>query len=250
MLNNITPIILTFNEEDNLERTLSPLSWANEVLLIDSGSTDRTLEIAESFSNIRVIHNPFESFSQQCNFALQQDIQTDWVLSMDADYVVPQSLIEELQNLKPGDANGYQISFEYLIDGEALRGSLYPPRICLYRHQYARYRQDGHAHKVEVTGRIESLESKIQHDDRKPESRWLASQDKYARQEAQKLKSSRWGQLGFADKLRRLGIGPLLVLPYTLLIKGVILDGRPGWKYAMQRLTAEKKLWLALFRNS
>jgi len=88
MLKQITPIILTFNEAPNIKRTLAALSWAERVLVIDSFSTDDTLEICASFDNVSVLQNHFENFAQQCNFALQQDIHTEWVLSMDADYIV------------------------------------------------------------------------------------------------------------------------------------------------------------------
>ena len=82
----ITPLILTFNEKENIARTMAGLSWAKEVLLIDSGSTDGTLEIARSaHPNVRIVTRFFDSFAGQCNFGLTR-IVTPWVLSIDADY--------------------------------------------------------------------------------------------------------------------------------------------------------------------
>ncbi len=248
MLADITPVILAYNEEHNLRRTLQMLKWAKEILIVDSGSHDATLDICQEFNNTRVVYNPFESFAAQCNFALQQSINSEWVLSMDADYVLSDALVEELRSLySPPEINGYRINFQYLINGQALRGSLYPPRVCLYRKDKARYQQDGHAHKVAIEGEISQLSSLIQHDDRKPYARWIASQHKYADQEAHKLKMTNWQKLSWPDRCRKSGLGPLLVLPYTLIVKGLILDGSAGLEYSRQRLTAELLLFKALF---
>lgn len=250
MLNNVTPVILTFNEEANLRRTLKPLYWAKEVLIIDSGSTDQTLQICDEFGNVTVVQNAFENFAQQCNFALDQNIKTEWVLSMDADYIVTPELTKELSELNNDSTRavaGYRINFDYLVDGRPLRCSLYPPRTCLYRKNSARYEQDGHAHRVVVSGEVRQLNGRIQHDDRKPDARWLNSQKNYARQEAVKLKQLNWNDLSWPDRVRRMGGGPLLIFPYTLLIRALILDGAPGWKYAKQRLVAECYLFRALF---
>lgn len=248
MINTITPIIICFNEEDNIARALDALSWAHEVLVVDSFSTDATLSICAKYANVRVVQHAFSSFAEQCNFALDQDIKTEWVLSMDADYVVSDALVEELSAITPAvDTSGYSISFDYLIDGKQLRGTLYPPRTALYRQASACYQQDGHAHRVLIDGKVERLQARIQHDDRKPWSRWLASQRRYASQEAEKLAQTPWAALSFADKMRKLGIAPLLVLPYTLLIKGLIFDGKVGLEYSKQRFIAEYYLQLARF---
>ncbi|NNC98625.1 MAG: glycosyltransferase family 2 protein [Gammaproteobacteria bacterium] len=246
MHGSITPIILTYNEEANIRRTLSALAWAEDVLVVDSFSQDATLPLCKSFANVRIVQRKFDSFAGQCNFALTQDIQTEWVLSMDADYVLSCGLVTELARLSPPvGTNGYRIAFDYMVDGVKLRGSLYPPRIALYRKHFARYRQDGHAHRVLVDGKIGNLDARIQHDDRKTYQRWLGSQKNYAVQEATKLKEIPWARLSIPDKIRKLGIAPLLIIPYTMLFRGLILDGTPGWKYCGQRFIAELYLQIA-----
>jgi glycosyltransferase involved in cell wall biosynthesis len=246
MLEQITPIISTYNEASNIERTLSALTWATEVLVIDSYSTDQTLEICAKFDNVRVIQNSYAGPTEQSNFALAQDIQSDWVLSMDADYVVTPQLVKELTALAPNDdVKGFEISFEYLINGQPLRGSLYPPRISLYRHKSAHYQRDGHTQRVAVDGLVLTLKQRMQHDDRKPYSRWLASQRKYAAQEAQKLAGRDWRSLSWPDRLRYWGIAPLAVIPYTLIVKGLALSGFAGLEYTWQRLVAEVYLQVA-----
>ena len=240
MLQDITPIILSYNEADNIGRTLSALAWAKEILVVDSFSTDNTLSICQSYDNVRVVRRAFDSASNQCNFALQQNIQSEWVLSMDADYVVSKALIEEMSSLQPGsEVSGFEISFNYLINGHMLKQSLYPPRLCLYRWQRAHYIQDGHTQRAIVDGLIVRLKEKIKHDDRKPYSRWLASQRRYALMEAEKLKRKNWRTIGWPDRVRLIGLGPFAVVPYTLISKGLLKDGRPGLIYVWQRFIAE-----------
>jgi len=248
MLNNITPIISTFNEAPNIKRVLGALTWATEVLVIDSFSTDETLEICAEFDNVRVVQNAYNGPTDQSNFGLQQDIKTDWVMSMDADYIVTSELQAELAQLAPDDSvKGFQISFQYLINGIILRGSLYPPRTVLYRHRFAHYQRDGHTQRVVIDGLVLGLQSKLHHDDRKPYSRWLASQRKYAAQEASKLRGANWRNLSWPDRLRFWGLAPLAIVPYTLIFKGLMFNGRAGFEYTWQRLVAEVYLQKARF---
>ncbi|MFT5571295.1 MAG: glycosyltransferase involved in cell wall biosynthesis [Cryomorphaceae bacterium] len=250
MLDQITPVILTFNEQANIERTLKALSWAADVLVVDSYSTDKTLKLCAQFSNVRVVQNTFESAAKQCNFALEQNIRSDWVLSMDADYVVTDALREELNTLTPSSiTNGYNIRFTYLVRGRRLFGSLYPPRTCLYRKQFAHYIQDGHTQRVRVKGDLGDLRAKINHDDRKPYARWLSSQKRYAKLEARKLAQSSWSQLSWPNKIRASGLAPVIIVPYTLLGKKLILSGPAGLEYTWRRLVAEVCLQKARFKQ-
>ena len=144
------------------------------------------------------------------------------------------------------DVDGFQVGFQYCIDGRPLRGTLYPPRVVLYRRHAATYRQDGHAHRVEIDGPVGTLAGLIQHDDRKPLASWLAAQQKYAVQEADKLRALPADRLGLADRLRLRFLGPALAPLYALFAKGGVLDGRAGWQYALQRTYAEILLALHL----
>lgn len=246
MLDHITPLVITFNEERNIERTLQKLAWAKDVVVIDSGSTDRTLELLARYPRVRVLQHPFENFAAQCNFGLAQ-IASDWVLSLDADYELSDGLVQELATLRPPEeVGGYRARFIYRIYGRPLRGSLYPPRIVLHRRRGALYRQIGHAHRVVVAGAVWPLRGIIFHDDRKPLSRWLSAQRRYAGAEAAYL-------LGLArpanrrERLRLMGWpAPIAALFYTLVGKGCLLDGWPGWFYALQRVVAEALIALEI----
>ena len=241
MLEHITPIIITYNEIDNIERTLKALAWAKKIIIIDSFSDDGTVEFCSQQSNITLIQRAFDNFANQCNFALEQLSDDEWALSLDADYIVTEQFIEEVKSLSPTSTTaGFKASFIYAIDGHKLPGSLYPPRTVLYQRKFAQYQQDGHAHRVAISGKVNTLTGKIIHDDRKPHERWLASQYSYALKEKQKILNTAFSDLSWTDKVRRIPcLAPVLVTPYLLFFKGLIFSGKPGLTYVKQRLIAE-----------
>jgi len=249
-LDDITPLLITYNEIANIERTLAPLAWAKRIVVVDSGSTDGTLDVLAKNPRIEVIHRPFDSFAGQCNFGLSH-IRTPWVLSMDADYRVSDELIAELRALRPSDQQaGFRVRFVYCIQGRPLSGSLYPPRTVLYRVHGAAYENVGHGHRVAVPGAVSDLRGVIYHDDRKPLARWLEAQMRYTQSEADHLLGTPPGQLSLIDRLRRMGWpAPILVLLYVLFVKGTLFDGYAGWSYAWQRTYAEILLALELLER-
>ncbi len=170
------------------------------------------------------------------------------MLSLDADYVLTTELVDEIGNLDPIDElTGFCARFVYCVYGRRLRSGVYPPVNVLFRKSKAFYRQDGHAHRVVLHGRIGNLRSPILHDDRKPLGRWLKVQSQYTALEARKLLSSDSRSLGWTDRLRRWRIvAPPAMLFYCLLIRGGVLDGWAGFYYAFQRMLAELMLSLYL----
>jgi glycosyltransferase involved in cell wall biosynthesis len=247
MVDQITPLIITYNEGANLRRVLDKLFWAKRIVVVDSGSTDETLDILRAYPQAKVVYRPFTDFANQCNFGLQQ-VTTAWVLSLDADYELSDDLVAELRGLVDNEAtDGYRARFIYCIYGRPLRGTLYPPRTVLYKKDKAFYQNEGHGHRVVVTGKVVDLNGIIYHDDRKVLARWIISQQNYARDEASYLLELPNSELSRIDKLRLMGWpAPVMVLIYVLFVKGCILDGWPGWYYALQRLCAEVLLALEI----
>jgi glycosyltransferase involved in cell wall biosynthesis len=248
-LASITPLILTWNEEPNIGRCLGELRWARRVIVIDSGSTDATLDICATFPNVEVVHRPFDNHTDQWNFGLDQ-VGSPWVLSLDADYLLNGEFVRELETVNEiSPERGWLVSFRFLIFGRPIRGSLYPPRAALFDRSACHYVADGHTQTLSINGPSGSLRTRIDHDDRKPLSRWLDSQFKYARLEAEKL-SVETHPAGLPDRLRKM-IWPAApaAFVYTLLVKGVILDGWAGWFYALQRTYAELLLSLVLLEK-
>lgn len=247
-MTDLTALLLTFNEKENIERTLAALRWVDRVVIVDSSSTDGTIQLAQgSHPSIEVFTRPFDTFAAQCNFGLAQ-VRTRWVLSLDADYVLTPELIEEIKGLMPpSEIAGYSAAFRYCVLGRKLRSSLYPPRTVLYRRESAHYEEDGHAHRVRISGNVQPLNGKINLDDRKPLSRWLQSQDQYFKIEARHLLTTPNAQLNRPDRLRkRVYFAPAAIFLYLLFGRGLIFSGWPGWYYVAQRTLAELLLSLRL----
>ncbi|MDJ0795458.1 MAG: glycosyltransferase family 2 protein [Calothrix sp. MO_167.B12] len=239
MLEKITPLILTYNESPNINRTLTHLTWAKRIVVIDSYSDDGTPEILQNYPQVEVFYRKFDSFANQCNYGLSK-LESPWVLSLDADYILSEELITEIKAIENSDVNSYTVPFKYCVFGKALRGTLLPPRKVLYKKEKAVYQNDGHAHRVIVEGNSKMLSGCIYHDDRKPLTRWLWAQDRYMIIEAKKLLETPKGELSLGDRIRKQKIlAPFIILFYCLILKGGILDGWHGWYYAFQRMLAE-----------
>ncbi|MEQ9359058.1 glycosyltransferase family 2 protein [Coleofasciculus chthonoplastes] len=240
MIENITPLLLTFNEKNNIHRTIPKLNLFEIIIVIDSYSNDETVEKLKTYPQVQVFQRKFDTFANQWNYGLEQ-VKTDWVLSLDADYRITDEFISELDNLADNSVvDGYFTCFKYCVFGKPLRGTLLPPRLVLFRREKAFYFDDGHTQKLHLNGRSGQLLSYIYHDDRKPLSRWINSQDRYMILEAQKLIGTPTSELSIGDRIRRKKIiAPFIILFYCLILKGGILDGWAGWYYALQRMLAE-----------
>lgn len=247
MLDQITPLILTYNEAANIARTLERLVWAREIVVVDSFSDDETVEIASSFAQVRVVQRAFDSHRNQWEFGLRETgIKTPWILALDADYIVTSDALNEFKTLDPNvDTAGYRANFIYCINGKELHSGIYPPVTVLYRRDAASYVQDGHTQRVVIDGPIADLRSRLLHDDRKLLQRWLNAQARYAELEGERIIKRE--ALDFRDRLRLcFVVVPTAVFFYCLIVRGGIFDGWPGFYYAFQRLLAELMLSLYL----
>ena len=244
---DVSGLILTYNEASNIGRVLEKLTWLKEIVIVDSGSDDETISIVNSFFNTTLYFRAFDTFAEQCNFGLSK-VSSPWVLSLDADYILSDELTDEIQNLPLDDSIlGFSAKFKYCIAGKLLSASLYPPRTVLYRVGNALYRNEGHGHRIQVAGQTRCLNGVIYHDDRKPLSRWLISQQQYAKKEVEYLLTVENSKMDRGDRIRsKICIMPLLVIPYTLFFKRCLFDGWRGWFYVLQRTYTEVLISLYL----
>jgi len=238
-VDQLTVLIITFNEQANIERTLASVHWARQILVIDSFSKDGTVDLLKRNPRVTVIQREFADFADQCNFGLSQ-IDTKWTLSIDADYVFPDNSEALLLHAIKSDADAFQAGFDYCIYGKPVRGSILPARTVLYKTKAASYKNDGHGHRVMTQGAIQTLPFNIQHDDRKSLARWLQSQIGYAKHEAEKISHCSIGELGRNDRIRKLiVVAPVLVFLLVFVFRGGVLSGWRGLFYALQRFVAE-----------
>src|SRR5438876_10541490 len=151
---SLTALVLTYNEQENIRRNLEALVWVQKVIIVDSFSNDQTLEIARSFPNVQVVQRVFDSHANQWNAGLDR-IDTEWVVTLDADYVLTAELQEEIKKLEPAsDIKLYWGEFDDCVIGRPLRAAIYPPRVVLFRAKRSRYVDEGYMQRPRVKGKL------------------------------------------------------------------------------------------------
>jgi glycosyltransferase involved in cell wall biosynthesis len=162
--NNISVFIIAYNEEKIIAKCLEKLQWANEIVVVDSGSTDNTVAICEKYG-AKVIYNKFENFGIQKQFALNQT-SNNWVLSLDADEVLSDELIQELQSLNLSDNTyGYLIPRTHVFLNKIfLYGSENKKPILRFFDKTRGRFQENKVHEViEVSGKLGTLKNDMLH---------------------------------------------------------------------------------------
>ncbi len=242
----ITPVLLTLDEEANLDRTLNSLTWARHVLVLDSGSRDRTEAIAKSHPNVTWACRRFDGWASQWGYALAHEaVSTPYVLALDADMAPEPGLIDEIDAriVGPQRAGGI-VRFRYRVGGRPLFGSLYPPDLRVFDRRRVRLANVGHHHAFIVDPPVVRLRRRLIHDDRKSLDRFLASQLGYAAREQARIEAG--DRIRFRDRLRRRGLTPPLIGALAWLRAGAFLRGRAATRYALERSYYETLLSLRL----
>lgn len=246
----ITPVLLTFNEAPNLQRTLECLDWAERVVIVDSGSTDETKAIAESFANVVWKYRPFDTHAEQWRFAIASaEASTEYILALDADMRVRREFVDEVtQRFLPSGCSAASVPFRYVVGGITLPGSLYPAQIRLFRRDAVSIHQLGH---TQVFSSEESTVYRFNqfllHEDKKPLEHWLKSQLKYAQLESVRVNNQL--RVSFKDRLRRCGLMPLLAGLMAFVRSGGVFAGKAALHYAHERMLYECIVGITLMRS-
>lgn len=163
----ISGLIITFNEEKNIQQVLNCFSFCDEIIIVDSFSTDKTIEIARWFPKVKIIENKFEDFTKQRNLALE-NAQNDWVLFLDGDErITPELEAEILTELaKSKKKVAYYFYRQFFFAGKAIHysGTQNDKNFRLFRKSKCHYVADKKVHEtLEVDGEIGVLKHKLLH---------------------------------------------------------------------------------------
>ncbi len=185
----VSVLILTLDEADNLPACLSALSWCDDIVVLDSGSNDRTCEIAKGFG-ASVLTRAFDNFANQRNFGLTDaGLKHEWILHLDADEVMTGDLLEEMESsLNDNRFDAYMIPSKTMFNGKWLRYSgMYPAyQVRLTRRGAFRFKQVGHGQKEDMDpGRIGTLkEPYLHYSFSKGIGEWFEKHNRYSTLEA------------------------------------------------------------------
>ena len=223
----ISVVLITFNEAENLRRTLPPLAEVtDDIVVVDSGSTDDTVALCASYG-ARVIERPWEGYANAKNFGNLQ-ARHDWILSVDADEELSPELVRSLHALKPVDHTVYALDRLTNFCGTWIRHSGWYPdwKIRLFNRTHVRWTGDFvHEHlKFPEEFKVQRLEGKLLHWSYKSTDDHLQRMQRYAELSAQKM----YARGKAVSSLRRL-LGPPFRFLRTYFLKAGILDGRYGW---------------------
>lgn len=247
----VSTLILTLNEESNLPRCLAGLEWCDDIIVLDSGSKDRTLDIAEQ-SGARVFHREFDSFAGQRNWGLDNiSFKHPWILHLDADEVCTEELATEIAGRINDDRYyAFRIPSRTIFLGKWMRfAGMYPTyQVRLGRNPGLRFTQVGHGQREEHdSGPIGTLHNAYDHHSfSKGLHDWFAKHNRYSSDEAAHYATHHpttdWrGLLSFSNATRRrralktlassLPFRPTLRFWYMYFIRMGILDGYAGYQY-------------------
>ncbi len=161
-LPKISVIIVARNEEKNMKECLESVKWADEIVVVDDMSTDRTLEICEGYPNVKVFRREMEGLGPQKNFALSK-ASGEWILSLDADERVTPELREEILRKVPGSGNdGYSLKLKHLIFGAWVLDYT-PKAVRLFRKGKGRFSGKKVHESVVLDGKAGVLEGLMIH---------------------------------------------------------------------------------------
>jgi glycosyltransferase involved in cell wall biosynthesis len=222
--------IVTFNEEERLRACLESVTWADEIVVVDAESTDKTVALAREFTD-RVWVRPWPGFAVQKNFAIEQ-ATGDWVLSLDADEQVTPELRHRIGLVlgADGPADGYSVPRRNIFwDAWVRHGGLYPDyQLRLFRRRAGRFVGDAVHESLSVDGRVERIAEALLHHSYRGIEDFVQRSNRYS-----SLAAKDW-----IDQGRRVGMADLVLRPLGRFLSMYImrlgfLDGWRGFVLAV-----------------
>jgi len=230
-LQKISAVIISFNEELDIARTLASLAWCDEVLVVDSGSTDRTVEVCESFG-CKVLQRDFSGYGELKAWAVSQAAH-DWILAVDADEEISPALKDEVLSAlaRSENCSGYYIPVTTLLWDQVVRksGRHTKLKLRLFDRRFGNFRNQLVHESVSVEGRTGRLRQPMYNHSFTSISDYF---DKF----------NRYSTLAALEDFRPTGRKPsflraIAALPLTFIqfyfLQGFIWDGAAGFTWSL-----------------
>jgi glycosyltransferase involved in cell wall biosynthesis len=251
----VSVMIFTLNEEIHLPGCLEALCWCDDVIVVDSFSTDGTESVCREYG-VRFFQHLFEGFGSQRNWALaHSEPKHAWILILDADERVPPALaleLAEVAQVDPPGVGAYRVRRRFHMWGRWLRhSSLYPTWVVRFiRKDRVRYLNRGHAETQQVAGELRDLGNDLIDENRKGIDEWFERQNRYSRKDAEYELGQSAGPLQLRDLLAgdplvrraamkrlawRMPGRPLLFFLYSYLWRGGFRDGKDGFMFCYMK---------------
>ncbi len=229
VMTTLSVVVITLNEEENIAACLDSVSWADELVVLDSGSTDATVLIAQQLG-ARVLTRSFTNYAEQKNAALDQ-ATCEWVLSLDADERVTADLAAEIRQAiaSPGDAVGFMLPRQDLILGRWIHHGLWWPQHKLRLVRCGQGGWLGNVHEVlKANGPVRCLHTPMLHYASDSLSDIVRKTNRYTSMEAEA-----WHAAGVRPSLWKMLLYPPVLFVYSYVIRLGWLDGMAGLVLAL-----------------
>lgn len=222
----ITALAITLNEADNIEAYIESLWFAEEIIIIDSFSTDGTVELAKKYEKVKVFQRPFNNFSDQKNFAISQ-AKNDWVTFFDPDEQVTRKLAEEIvKTLTNPRAIGYYVKRDYYFMGKLLKysGIQNDYIIRIFNKNFCRYNANLVHELLIANGKTLRLKNHLPHHTYKSFDDYTAKMHHYSQ-----LQSVMLYEKGRKPTLYHFFFRPFYRFGYQFFFRLGFLDGKEGF---------------------
>lgn len=261
----ISILILTFNESLNLPGCLQSVEFSDDIVVLDSGSTDATVALAGE-AGATVLHRPFDNYAAQRNFGLAHDFKHEWVLMLDADERVPEDFLDELRSVTEdveGPITLYRMRRKDMFMGRWLkRSSGYPTWFGrLFRKGQVRVEREINE-EYYTDGQVGMLEGHLEHYPfNKGLDYWFERHNRYSIMEAKRLLEEREASIpwsgfwsndpmlrrkAFKQFAYRVPCRPFFTFCYLYFLRMGFLDGMPGLQFSLMRATYELMISLKM----
>jgi len=240
----LSVVVITLNEEDRIRETLTSVAWADEIVVVDAGSEDKTVALAREFTDHVMIH-AWQGFAAQKNFGIEQ-ATGDWILSLDADEQVEPALREEIVAVlqAPEACDGYRIARRNIMWGRFIRhGRLYPDwQLRLFRRGRGRFLERAVHESIVVDGKVGRLGAPLLHQSYRDVSDFLRRADRYST-----LAAEEWARTARPFRATRLVTAPFARFVSMYVLHRGFLDGWRGFLlailYAYYVFIRSAKIW-------